>query len=408
MPKPFLSPSSTSTAPLSRRTGIRFRYHSSPSPKILNSRRRDIIATRQCRYTPTPHRRGFSQLTPKPLARLHDRRDIDAFFFSGRSSNTTHSNRNRRDDGDRTKNTRQADQTVKYDIPGSEGDHKPPDERVVRLGKTLRKLSPLLPNILIHPLPTEILSPQITLHLFPSTHPHLPNVKGRVLYRAALWTVPVAWSSLPLLGNVKLQILSERMVRADSVLGCENYATTDCGEERFVVRWKTSHDPSTTTTSSSSSSSSLSSTSTSTSTSNTRTSDTGINKSLSTLLGGDAPIFLPGKEGRFEGLFIFAFDEKGRIASHTIEHADRADGWDRTAKFVTLTDWLLGKARGSLMEGGGGTVAGPALIVPVDSDRARQYQSDRSFGWGAADGLKGKVESSVIMVEFDETLRCSK
>lgn len=204
----------------------------------------------------------------------------------------------------------------------------------------LRKLSPLLPNILVNPLPVEMLSPHITLHLFPSTHPHLPNVKGRVLYRAALWTVPVAWSSLPLVGNVKLQILSERMVRTTSVLGCEH--TGDCGEERLVVRWKTAEargDGSPTavsTTPSSSSSSHLSQ-------SRART-----NKGLSTLLGGDAPIFSLGKEGHFNGLFIFAFDEDGRIVSHTIEHSDQADGWDRTAKFVTLTDWLLGKARGTI------------------------------------------------------------
>lgn len=224
----------------------------------------------------------------------------------------------------------------------------------------LRKLSPLLPTILINPLPSELLSPQITLHLFPSTHPHLPNVKGRVLYRAALWTVPVAWSSLPILGNVKLQVTSERMVRANSVLGCEHAA--DCGDERLVVRWKTepratnngnrsnaSHPPEIKSTSSSSQQQQPLSTPSSSDYSSTRSrSKAGVNKSLSTLLGGDAPIFSLGKEGQFDGLFIFAFDEQGRIAGHTIEHADQANGWDRTAKFVTLTDWLLGKAWGTM------------------------------------------------------------
>ncbi|KAL1967276.1 hypothetical protein VTN77DRAFT_3322 [Rasamsonia byssochlamydoides] len=234
------------------------------------------------------------------------------------------------------------------------GDHKPPNERVVKLGKTLRILSPLLPTILINPLPLEILSPQITLHLFPSTHPHLPNVKGRVLYRAALWTVPVAWSSVPLVGNVKLQILSERMVRATSVLGCDHNA--DCGEERLVVRWRTEarHEAGgSTSTSASSSEPSSSST-------HLADSKAGTNKGLSALLGGEAPIFKLGKEGHFTGLFIFAFDEEGRISSHTIEHADQADGWDRTAKFVTLTDWLLGKARGSMDPSGS---AGPSLAA---------------------------------------------
>lgn len=66
------------------------------------------------------------------------------------------------------------------------------------------------------------------------------------------------------------------------------------------------------------------------------------------LLGGEEPIFKLSKEGQFTGLFIFSFDEKGRILTHTIEHADEAEGWDRTSKFVTLTDWLIGKARESL------------------------------------------------------------
>lgn len=206
-----------------------------------------------------------------------------------------------------------------------------------------------------------------------------------MLYRAALWTVPVAWSSLPLLGNVKLQILSERMVRADSVLGgCENYrynddAAVDCGEERLVVRWKTSHNTPSATESSPSSSTSFSSQN-----NNVSASKSGVNKSLSTLLGGDAPIFLPGKEGRFEGLFIFAFDEKGRIASHTIEHADQADGWDRTAKFVSLTDWLLGKARGSL-----GEAATPQLAAQGCHHHPHQaYDSRRGYcrGTGEEDG----------------------
>lgn len=201
--------------------------------------------------------------------------------------------------------------------------------------------------------------------------------------------MPVAWSSVPLVGNVRLQILSERMVRTGFAMGTEHEGS-DCGDERLVVRWKT--EAKNDNKSSSSSSSSLSgrndesTITTTSSTSSTKTSripsprsgggrygdnsgsrlsdpdqidipsgssrsslpKIGSNKSLSTLLGGEVPIFKPGKEGQFSGLFVFAFDEEGRIASHTIEHADQANGWDRTAKFVTLTDWLLGKARGSI------------------------------------------------------------
>ena len=154
---------------------------------------------------------------------------------------------------------------------------------------------------------------------------------------------------MPLVGNVKLKILSERIVRAGTLLDPEHGDKHDCGDERLVVRWKTeprtdskpfheSHesiDPSKEN-SAASSQHHLSS------------SETGTNRGLSKLLGGEEPIFKLSKEQQFSGLFVFSFDEEGRILTHTIEHADEADGEDRTAKFVTLTDWLIGKARGSL------------------------------------------------------------
>ncbi|KKK22850.1 hypothetical protein AOCH_003782 [Aspergillus ochraceoroseus] len=271
-----------------------------------------------------------------------------------------------------------------------QNDHTPPDERILKLGKTLRTLSPLLPTILINPLPPQILSPSVTLHLFPSTHPHLPTVKGRTLYRAALWAVPVAWSSVPLVGNVKLQVLSERIVRAGSVLDPESKSGTvdnnvngrgngkgkECGDERLVVRWRTeSHSTSTPTSTSTASTSppsgsecqsecqsgtSPSSISDSTeknppppspsSTSQSSTANTTTTKGLGFPLGGGgtAPIFNLPHNDHFTGLFIFSFDAEGRVLTQTIEHAEDARGWERTAKFVTLTDWLIGKARGSL------------------------------------------------------------
>jgi hypothetical protein len=63
------------------------------------------------------------------------------------------------------------------------------------------------------------------------------------------------------------------------------------------------------------------------------------------LLGGDKPIFNLNKGDEFSGMFIFSFDSKGRIATHTIEHADENNVFDKTSKVVTLTDWLLGKAK---------------------------------------------------------------
>lgn len=119
--------------------------------------------------------------------------------------------------------------------PGSPAEHKPPDERTLQLGKTVRALHERLPTLLQSPLPSDILSPQISLHLFPSTHPHLPTVSGRIAYVAALWTAPVAWGRVPLVGNVKLTILSERMVR--------NGGSSPSGswrEEKLIVKWKTS------------------------------------------------------------------------------------------------------------------------------------------------------------------------
>ena len=230
----------------------------------------------------------------------------------------------------------------------------------------LRTLSPLLPTILYNTLPPEILAPSVNLHLFPSTHPHLPTVKGRTLYRAALWTVPVAWSSVPLLGNVKLQILSERIVRAGTILDPEHGEQHDCGDERLVVRWRTeartesrpfheTRDSSASNMSHKSSSSQNAATdkgqceaSEQHSHLSLSSSKSSTNRGLSVLLGGEEPIFKLSKEEQFTGLFIFSFDEEGRILTHTIEHADEANGWDRTSKFVTLTDWLIGKARGSL------------------------------------------------------------
>lgn len=46
----------------------------------------------------------------------------------------------------------------------------------------------------------------------------------------------------------------------------------------------------------------------------------------------------------FTGLFIFDFDLQGRILTHTIEQAQAGSDWERGvgAKFVGLTDWLLG------------------------------------------------------------------
>ncbi|KAF5874469.1 uncharacterized protein Bfra_004478 [Botrytis fragariae] len=201
--------------------------------------------------------------------------------------------------------------------PNLKNSNKPPNnERTVKLGKTLRILQERLPTLLQSPLPQEILSPQITLHLFPSTHPHLPTVSGRVAYSAALWTSPIAWGRVPLVGNVKLEILSERMSQSSS---------RGSTREQLIVRWKTIG--------------------------KTKNKGTGgfykgigarenVDKITEWLGGGSGE----DDSKEFTGLFLFEFDEEGRIWSHTIEHVQEGGNWERGvgAKVVGLTDWLLG------------------------------------------------------------------
>lgn len=209
-----------------------------------------------------------------------------------------------------------------------QGDHKPPDERTLQLGKTVRTLHDRLPTLLQTPLPSEILSPQISLHLFPSTHPHLPTVSGRIAYIAALWTAPVAWGRLPLVGNVKLSILSERMVR--------NGASG--GEEKLIVKWKTcgktKHRDST---------GGIYPTP-------TLSSKDPYDKIRDFIAGTKAPEPLsssadPEKE-EFCGIFVFEFDSAGRIVKHVIEHTEEGGHWDKMPRVVSVTDWLLGRFNG--------------------------------------------------------------
>ncbi|KAA8911314.1 hypothetical protein FN846DRAFT_774142, partial [Sphaerosporella brunnea] len=153
------------------------------------------------------------------------------------------------------------------------------EKRTLQLGRTIRILHERMPTLLQSPLPSEILSPHITLHLFPSTHPHLPVVKGRVAYIAALWTAPIAWKRLPG-GNTELEVLSERMLEG----------------EKLRVRWQAKG------------------------------------------------------EDEFSGVFWFEFDEEGRIVKHVIENMEEDD--DKVAGFITVTEWLMRKARGEPMGGG--------------------------------------------------------
>lgn len=52
----------------------------------------------------------------------------------------------------------------------------------------------------------------------------------------------------------------------------------------------------------------------------------------------------------FQGIFIFEFDEKGRVAKHTIEHTEEGGHYDRMTRVVSVTDWLLGRFNGKRRE----------------------------------------------------------
>ncbi|KAH4029463.1 hypothetical protein HBI25_199090 [Parastagonospora nodorum] len=190
-------------------------------------------------------------------------------------------------------------------------------ERNLKLGNTIRILHERLPTLLVSPLPQDILSPHISLHLLPSTHPHLPNVSGKIAYTAALWTAPVAWGRVPVIGNVKLKILSERMIKNGSA-----FTPAHLRDEKLIVKWQTCGK----------------------SEKNGQVSD--VVEKITSIVGGSGRA----KE-EFTGLFMFEFDEEGRIINHTIEHTDEGRHWEKTAKVISVTDWLLGRAWGRRDEG---------------------------------------------------------
>ena len=194
-----------------------------------------------------------------------------------------------------------------------------------------------MPTLLQSPLPQEIISANISLHLFPSTHPYLPVVSGRVAYIAALWTSPIAWNRVPIFGNVGLDILSERMT--NQPLHFSPRRAGACGEQ-LVVKWRTSSGDSGGGGRARGDRPSLAEQGERRLDENLR----GDVRSQETRNGGGGSI--GGGRGKepFTGLFIFEFDRQGKIISHTIEHVDEHGEWEKGvgAKVVGLTDWLLG------------------------------------------------------------------
>ncbi|KAF2280335.1 uncharacterized protein EI97DRAFT_411535 [Westerdykella ornata] len=220
-----------------------------------------------------------------------------------------------------------------------QSDHRPNDERTLQLGNTVRILHERLPTLLASPLPQNILSPHITLHLFPSTHPHLPSVSGKLAYTAALWTAPVAWGRVPVLGNVKLDVLSERMVKN----GAKSMAAGgSAGDEKLIVRWKTCG----------------------------KTEHGDISEAMEKIRKIISR--RDDSDDEFAGLFIFEFDEHGRILSHTIEHAEEGGSWDKMSKVISVTDWLLGRKWARKDEG----VAGLALAKSGENVKIKGAQRE--------------------------------
>ena len=154
---------------------------------------------------------------------------------------------------------------------------------------------------------------------------------------------------MPLVGNVKLIVLSERIVKGSGGYPIER---SDCRsvDERLIVRWKTCG----------------------------KTKGKGMGAlyrgigasdrvdKITEWLGGDAR-----DDEEFCGLFIFQFDEEGRILTHTIEHADDSAHWEKTSKFVSITDWLIGKVNGK------GKEKIPELAWEFADDRAIRHRHRR-------------------------------
>ena len=156
----------------------------------------------------------------------------------------------------------------------------------------------------------------------------------------------MAWGRVPIVGNVKLIILSERVVK--------NGPPSNYSNERLIVRWKTCG----------------------------KTKGKGMGAfykgigaseqvdKITEWLGGDAR-----DDEEFCGLFIFEFDEEGRIITHTIEHVEESTNWERMSRVVSVTDWLLGRMNGKKRE--------PefAWSVAGDGDDSTRRFERNASGW---------------------------
>lgn len=90
------------------------------------------------------------------------------------------------------------------------------------------------------------------------------------------------------------------------------------------------------------------------------------------------------EEEDFCGMFIFEFDEEGRVLSHTIEHVE-GELFDEGkfglgGKVVSVTEWLLGRMNGN--NGGERGKKEPALALEFGIDAATKEEEERGVRRG--------------------------
>lgn len=133
-----------------------------------------------------------------------------------------------------------------------------------------------------------------------------------------------------MVGNVRLIVLSERMVRNGGTASVSHH----CRDEKLIVKWKTCGKSR-----------------------NSGDTSGGLYRGLG--IAPKDPVeriksFIAGttdgasKEdaGEFCGIFMFEFDEEGRVRKHIIEHTEEGGHWDKMTRVVSVTDWLMGQFRG--------------------------------------------------------------
>ena len=144
-----------------------------------------------------------------------------------------------------------------------------------------------------------------------------------------------------MVGNVKLKILSERMYKNGG--GSGNDSARSTRQERLIVRWRTCKNDESNVTADGAGPLYRG-------LYRNQASDDGRSK---TSQHGDKD-----NDHEFSGLFVFEFDEHGRILSHMIEHSQEGGNWDKMPRMINVTDWLLQKAWGKKLDEAPGLALG--------------------------------------------------